>query len=438
MMNSTKEDILLGVLKEQLVPALGCTEPVAVALCAATARKYTSGDIDRILVTVSKSIYKNGARVTIPGTHEKGLEIAASLGAVAGHQDAGMQVLQGISEDDVDLARKYVQQGKVQVKVEETRSVLYIQSRIITSNGYAVCVIENEHTNVVYLEANGKIIRGKREDERNTCSSGSDAAPAIQGYSLGDFKEFADNIDLQKIGFISDAITMNSELAERGLQNTDNWGSKFRKLLLNRGINPDKSLMHYPVVLAMSAVYERMNGAAQPAMTLTGSGNQGIGAILPLVAIKRIEDLDDEALLRSVSLACLVTIYTKSHTGVLSPICGGGSITSSAVSGGIAYMMGGSLQQIEKALQNTFASTVGMLCDGAKTSCALKVATGTSAAVSNALLALDDVGVPGADGIISARVEGTIENLGYLVTRGMGAVDGSLIDILSNSKEERM
>ncbi|HZL82568.1 MAG TPA: L-serine ammonia-lyase, iron-sulfur-dependent, subunit alpha, partial [Candidatus Deferrimicrobium sp.] len=254
-------------------------------------------------------------------------------------------------------------------------------------------------------------------------------------YCLGDFKEFADNVELQEVGFMNDAIVMNSELAERGLKNADNWGSKLRRLLLDRGVDADKSLMHYPVILAMCAVYERMSGAEQPAMTLTGSGNQGIGAILPLVAIKRIEDISNEVLIRSVSLACLVTIYTKSYTGVLSPICGGGSITSSAVSGGIVYMMRGSLQQIENALQNTFASTAGMLCDGAKTNCALKVATGTSAAISNALLALDGVVVPDKDGIVSASVEGTIENLGYLVDNGMRTVDKTIIDILLNSKE---
>ncbi|HZL82895.1 MAG TPA: hypothetical protein VFB98_05380, partial [Candidatus Deferrimicrobium sp.] len=173
---------MLEVLRQQLVPALGCTEPVAVALCTATARKHASGNIEKILVTVSRSIYKNGARVTIPGTHEKGLEVAASLGAIAGNPDASMQVLQGISEDDVDLAKEYIEQRKVQVEVDETKNTLYIQSKIVTSDDYAICVIEEDHTNIVYIEANGKVIKGKKGGERSTCPSETSAIPEIQTY----------------------------------------------------------------------------------------------------------------------------------------------------------------------------------------------------------------------------------------------------------------
>jgi L-cysteine desulfidase len=429
-----REDTLLRILKQQVVPALGCTEPIAVALSTAMARKFITGNIEKILVTVDKNIFKNGARVTIPGTNEKGLYIAAALGAIGGNPDRNMEVLQEISQDDVNLAKKYIQQNKVKVELDETKNMLYIHSKIITSDGYAICIIEEEHTNIVYIEVNGKIIKDKGSNQKVAHSSKQGAFSEIQTYSLKDFREFADNVQLQEVAFVGDAIGMNLQLAEKGLKNPDNWGFKLRELLLNRGIDPDKSFMHYPIVLAMSAVYERMNGTKKPAMALAGSGNQGITAVLPLIAIKRTENINDEKLIRSIILTFLITVYGKSYTGLLSPICGSGSIASSAVSGGIVYMLGGSLQQIENALQNTVASTAGMICDGAKTGCALKVATGVSAAINNALLALSGVVVPDKDGIVSGSIEETFQNLGYLVKNGMSKVDKNIVDILSNSK----
>jgi len=422
-----RENTLLRILRQQMVPALGCTEPAAVALSVATARKYVTGKIRKISVTVDKNTYKNGARVTIPGTNEKGLNFAAALGAIIGSSDKGLEVFEEISEEAVDLARNYIAQKKVEVNLDRKKDILYIYSKIITNEGYAVCIIEREHTNVVYIEANGNIIKEKGQSLTKVYSDIPKSYQMIQKYTLDDFKELADNIAAEKIDFIDNAINMNFKLAIKGLKNKNNFGYKLRKVLANSGVNPEKSTIFWPIILTMSAVYERMNGNKETVMAVAGSGNQGLTVTVPLTAMAKLKNCKKEILWRSVLFTSLITVYMKSYTGILSPVCGVGSIASPAVSGGIVYMEGGSLAQIGTAIKNTIASTAGMICDGAKTSCALKAGTGVSAALA---LSGTMLSIPTGDGIISQSVEGTIQNIGYLVNKGMTTTDDSIIDIL--------
>ncbi len=433
-MDNSKKELLLKIVKEQVMPALGCTEPASVALSAATARKFIPGEIERIVVTVDKNVYKNGARVTIPGTKEKGLQIAAALGAVGGNPDKGLEVLKGISQTDLTFAKKLVQQGKIIVNLDATKKTLYISSKIVTSAGYAICTIEREHVNITSIEVNGNIVGNKREKSKARSKS---SITDIQKFNLTDFKEFADKVDINNVSFISDAIEMNLKLAKRGLKNPENWAVVLNKNLSGKDVDPKKSFMHYPVILAMAAVYERMDGAKEPAMALTGSGDQGLTAVLPLIAVKRIKHLTNEKLIRSVLFTYLVSIYCKSYVGVLSAVCSSGSVISAALSGGILYLLDGSIEEIEMAVKNTLVSTAGLICDGAKTSCALKVATGVSTALYNALLAEIDIAVSNMDGIASTDLRGTLKNLSNLVNSGFKIVDEDIVKILVNSRNSQ-
>lgn len=426
-----QENTLLRILQEQMAPALGCTEPIAVALGVATARKYIAGEIEKITVSVDKNIYKNGARVIIPGTRGKGLNLAAALGAIIGDSSKGMQVLEGITQEATNLAMNYIAENKVEVNLDREKSFLYIYSKVATNKGYAICVIEGEHTNVVYIEANGKIIKGqtpKLEKQANTIPK---SYQDIRNYLIRDFKNFADKIEIQKVSFVNNAIEMNFELALKGLEDENNFGYKLKKALVAGHLNPEEDPMAWPVILAMSAVFERMNGRKSSVMTVAGSGNQGLTIIVPLTTIAKLKGIKKEILQRSILFTVLTTVYLKSYTGVLSPVCGAGFIASSALSGGVVYLEGGSMKQIETAIKNTIAANAGMICDGAKTSCALKVSTGVSSALINATLALNGMpSISAGDGVISKSVEETAQNIGYLVNKGMATTDNSILDIL--------
>jgi len=420
---------LLDILHKQVRPALGCTEPIAVALAVATAKKYISGNIKKISVVVDKNVYKNGARVTIPGTKMIGLDYAASLGATCGNPDKGLEVLEAVSEKDIETAKKYIKENRIEVKLDREKDMLYISAKIVSLKGYAICTIENEHTNITFIETNGRIIKDNKIQ-----TVVNETKNEIQNYSLKDFKKFADTVRLEDISVIKKAVEINSEIAIKGMKNKENFAYQLREVFIEEGGNPENSILDYPKILAEAGVYERMSGAKKLVMTVAGSGNQGLAATLPLIAIKKIKKFDDEKLFRAIILSCLITIYIKSFTGVLSPMCGSGVAAGSAVSGAITYMMDGTLNQIKIAVNNSIGALAGMVCDGGKRGCALKISGAVSIAVEGALLALRNAGIPDRDGIVRKNVKETIKNLGYLNNKGMASVDNCIIDILFNKQ----
>ena len=432
MKKNNMESALLAILHDQVKPALGCTEPAAVALAVATAKKYISGNIEKISVVVDKNVYKNGARVTVPGTKMIGLDSAAVLGAICGNPNKGLEVLEAISEKDVGIARGYLEQNRIEIKLDRGKIMLYISAKVVSPKGYAICTIEKEHTNITFIETNDRIIKNNKSQ-----TTANETKNEIQNYSLKDFKKFADTIKLENVPIVKKAVEINSEIAMGGMKNKENFAYQLREALIKDGGNIENSIFAYPRILTEAGAYERMSGAKKPVMAVAGSGNQGLAATLPLVAIKRIKKFDNEKLFRAIILSCLITIYIKSFTGLLSPICGSGMAAGSAVSGAITYIMGGTLKQIEIAVNNSIGALAGMVCDGGKKGCALKISVAVSAAVEGALLALRNVGIPDKDGIVWKNVEETIKNLGYLSNKGMASVDSCIIDILC-SEEGRL
>jgi L-cysteine desulfidase len=410
------KEAYLQKLKEEFVPALGCTEPVAVAYAAAKAREILNEIPERIEFHVSGNIFKNGMGVGIPGSAMVGLTIAGALGAMGGNPKAGLEVLDGISPDIVELAQTFVSQGKVHVDVKYGVAKLYIECICFKGENQTRVVIQDRHTNIVLTERNGNVIFS------NSSESVIDSGASMKDWSFSSIYEFINTVDLADIRFIEKGITLNKSIAEEGLKG--NYGLQVGKsMMLNikKGILKE-DLMSRSIMLTAAASDARMAGSAMPVMSNCGSGNQGISVTLPVVVAAEEFKVSHEILLRALALALLVTIYMKSFVGQLSALCG--VLLSTAGAGcGITYIMGGDFKQIGMTLQNMTGSVTGMICDGAKYGCSHKIAASVSAAIQSSLLAMNHNCLNGMNGIIDDDVEATIRNIGRLANEGMEVTD---------------
>ncbi|MUP38118.1 L-cysteine desulfidase family protein [Labilibaculum euxinus] len=410
------KELYLQKLKEEFVPALGCTEPVAVAYAAAKAREILNQSPDRIEFHVSGNIFKNGMGVGIPGSGMVGLTIAGALGALGGNPMAGLEVLDGISPDIVELAQTFVNQGKVQVDVKYGVAKLYIECICFKGENSGRVIIQDRHTNIVLAERNGFVIY------QNNSKSATDAVLSMKDWSFRSIYEFINTVDIADIAFIEKGVKLNKSIAEEGLKG--NYGLQVGKSMMiniRKGILKE-DLMNRSIMLTAAASDARMAGSAMPVMSNCGSGNQGISVTLPVVVAAEEFKVSNETLLRALALALLVTIYMKSFVGQLSALCG--VLLSTAGAGcGITYIMGGDFKQMGMTLQNMTGGVTGMICDGAKYGCSHKIAASVSAAIQSSLLAMNHNCLNGMNGIIDDDVEATIRNIGRLANEGMEVTD---------------
>lgn len=376
------KDVYLQKLKEEFVPALGCTEPVAVAYAAAKAREILNEFPDRIEFHVSGNIFKNGMGVGIPGSGMVGLTIAGAMGALGGNPEAGLEVLDGISPDIVKLAQVFITQGKVQVDVKYAVAKLYIECICFKGENTGRVVIQDRHTNVVLAERNERVIYSSSSES----AKGADVS--MKGWNFSSIYEFINTVDLADISFLERGISLNKSIAKEGLKG--NYGLQVGKsmmLNISKGILKE-DLMSRSIMLTAAASDARMAGSAMPVMSNCGSGNQGISVTLPVVVAAEEFKVSHEILLRALALALLVTIYMKSFVGQLSALCG--VLLSTAGAGcGITYIMGGDFKQMGMTLQNMTGGVTGMICDGAKYGCSHKIAVSVSAAIQSSLLAMN-------------------------------------------------
>jgi L-cysteine desulfidase len=410
------KEVFLQKLKEEFVPALGCTEPVAVAYAAAKAREVLTLQPERIEFFVSGNILKNGMGVGIPGSGMVGLTIAGALGALGGDPTAGLEVLDGISNDVMELAKTFVDKGKVSVDVKYDVPKLYIECICHNGDNTGRVVIQDRHTNIVAVERNGEVIYN------NTCNSENKGGTDFSKWSFETIYEFIHTVDISEIRFIEKGIKLNKSIAEEGL--TGNYGLQVGKsMMLNikKGLL-SSDLMNRSIMLTAAASDARMAGSTMPVMSNCGSGNQGISVTLPVVVAAEELEVEHDKLLRGLALALLTTIYMKSFVGQLSALCG--VLLSTAGAGcGITYIMGGDFQQLGMTLKNMTGSVTGMICDGAKYGCSHKISASVSAAIQSSLLAMNHNVLNGMNGIIDDDVEATIRNIGRLANEGMEVTD---------------
>ncbi len=412
----------LDVLKKEIKPALGCTEPIAVALAVARAREALKVMPELVLLRVSGNILKNAMGVGIPGTGMVGLEIAAALSCVAGHSVYGLEVLSGATPADYAHARALVTQGLVQVSTKATDKKLYIEAELINGDHHALCVIEDVHTNITKVVLDGVSLFHLVPDAVHPGSVNPHRMD-IRG-----IYQFCMDVPVNELSFLRQAIDMNRLVAKEGLLNE--YGMQVGRVLLGGRTMEEASLSDYVASFTAAAADARMAGCTLPVMSTAGSGNQGISASLPVAAAAEKLGLGEEVLLRAQALSQLVTIHIKTYIGRLSPLCGCAIAASIGSACGLTYLLGGQLQHIHFAIKNMIADISGLICDGAKGGCALKIATSMAGAMQCAQLALAGIGAGSLDGIIAADIEKTIHNLGSLGSQGMETTDKIILDLM--------
>ncbi|MCI7515456.1 MAG: L-serine ammonia-lyase, iron-sulfur-dependent, subunit alpha [Bacteroidales bacterium] len=437
-----RESEIIELIRREVKPALGCTEPIAVALAVAKAMETISdsehdlnsdwrkdiGLVRQIDVKVSGNILKNGMGVGIPGTGMVGLHIAAALGAVCGNSSYGLEVLHDLDEESISIAKRMVEEEKVCIGIAETSHKLYVDTTVTLCNGHkANVVIEDDHDRIVKTSFDEQVLFMLQESEGGACKEGRNSAE--MGLTIREIYDFAKSVAYEDIRFILDSRTLNMALAEEGLK------GKYG-LRVGRAIHSEKykavfgnDFLSYAMSLTAAASDARMAGCTLPAMSNSGSGNQGITVTMPVIAYSIKYGCDDESLARALVLSHLVAIHIKSYLGKLSALCGC-VVASTGSSCGLVYLNGGSYEQVCYSIKNMIGNITGMVCDGAKVGCAMKVASGVSSSLQSAVLAMEDTCVSEHDGIIEKDIEKTIRNLGRIGSVGMQDTDELILDIM--------
>lgn len=422
-------DQLIAIVKRDVTPALGCTEPISLALASAIARHHLGAMPLQIQAKVSPNLMKNGMGVTVPGTGTVGLPIAAAIGAIAGDATAGLEVLKGIQPSDVAAAKTFL--PKVSIGIAEVDLPLYAEALLLGEKGWVKVCIQDSHTNVVRIEKNGEILF----EQAIQMADVADEYAFFHTLSAEQIYEFAMNAPIEQLAFIAEAAKLNSALSEEGLEKE--YGLHIGRTLksnIERGLMSD-DLLSKIVIETTSASDARMGGALLPAMSNSGSGNQGIAATMPSVVVARFVGASDEQLVRALFLSHTIAIYIHAKLPKLSALC---AVTTAAMgsAAGIAYLLGGDFRAISMAICSMIGDISGVLCDGAANSCAMKVSTGVSSAYKAVLMALDNSRVTGNEGIVEHSVDKSIDNLCAIASKSMIYTDRQIIEIMSAKEQD--
>ena len=419
------EKPLLYIVKHDVVPALGCTEPISLALASATAAKYLGKTPERIEAKVSPNLMKNGLGVAVPGTGMVGLPIAAAIGALGGNPDGGLEVLKHITPEQVIAAKTMLEQKLVSVDIHQTEHILYSESTLFADNDYVKVAIQDQHTNVILIEKNGEIIFQKVEDECTNC----DPYEVFKQISAREIFEFSNAVELEKIRFISQSAELNRALSDEGLR--ENYGLHIGRTLrkqVGSGLISD-DLLSKIMIETTAASDARMGGATLPAMSNSGSGNQGIAATMPVVVVADYLKVNEEKRIRALFLSHLMAIYIHSKLPKLSALC---AVTTASMGScaGIAYLLTGKFETASMGICNMIGDISGIICDGAANSCAMKVSTSVASGYKSVLMAMDETHVTGNEGIVEHDLDRTIDNLCAIASKSMQHIDRQVIEIM--------
>ena len=425
MFSTAEREAIIALIKREVVPAIGCTEPVAVSLCVARATELLGALPENISVYLSPNILKNAMGVGIPGTGMIGLPIAIALGAIVGRSEYGLEVLKDADEKAVAQGREYIDQKRIAIDVKEgINEKLYIEVEATSNDHRAVAIIAGGHTTFVYQQSDEQVLLDNRSSQAQ-----SEQAEEV-ALSLRKVYDFAMTAPLEEIEFILEAKRLNKAAAESAF--AANFGHSLGKTL--RGDRELKVLGDsiYTRILSYtaSACDARMGGAMVPVMSNSGSGNQGMTATLPVVVYGEECGATHEQMVRALILSHLTVIYIKQSLGRLSALCGC-VVAASGSSCGITYLMVGGYDEVAMAVKNMIANLTGMICDGAKPSCALKLASGVSTAVLSAMMAMEHRCVSQLEGIIDEDVDRSIHNLTAIGREGMNETDTLILDIMT-------
>ena len=418
---------IISLVNKEVVPAIGCTEPMAVALCTAKAATTLGRRPDRIEVFLSPNMLKNAMGVGIPGTGMIGLPIAVSLGALIGKPEYELEVLKDLTPATLEQGKRYINDADIDIKLKQGNvDKLYIEVVCRAGSDMAMAIISGSHTHFVYVERNGEMVLDNRGGH-----GGSDEEEDDIQLNFRLVYDFATTAPLDEISFILKTKEYNMKAAEESIKG--NYGHCLGKTMdrpLSHGIFGDNIFSHI-LSRTASACDARMGGAMIPVMSNSGSGNQGICATNPVVVYAMENENTEEELIRALMLSHLTAIYIKQSLGKLSALCGC-VVASTGSSCGITYLMGGDYTRICNSVKNMVANLTGMICDGAKPSCALKISSGVSTALLSALLSMEGKCVTSAEGIVDDDVDKCIHNLTSIGADAMRATDDMVLDIMTH------
>lgn len=423
------KEMLVRTLEREVIPAMGCTEPVAVALGCAKARDAAGekGALKSVDVKVSANIFKNGMGVGVPGTGgEIGLIIAAAVGITGGQADKELNLLSEVDGRALEEAKRMVADGLVHIEKSDVKDGVYVDSLLTYENGFGRSIIKTRHNRFIMLENDEGVFfeeKGERQGQGEIFDNG-----ALYDMTIKELIQLIESMSFEELSFMVDGIEMNKEIAFKAMENPIGMGIgyNFGKKLSDGGLSD--GLLNRAMVYTASGADARMSGISMPVMSSSGSGNHGLTATLPIAAYASLHQVPDERLCKALAISHMITSYIKRYTGRLSALCGCGVAAGTAVSGALVWIMGGSYEQVEGAVSNMIASVSGMVCDGAKPGCALKLVTASSSAVYFAQMAMEGIIVPQYNGLVGGSVEDSIKSMGKLAADGMVITDEVILD----------
>ena len=426
-MNNTTKNQILKLIHQEVIPAIGCTEPIAVALAAAKAAELLGTKPEKIDVYLSANILKNAMGVGIPGTGMVGLPIAIALGVLIGKSSYELEVLKDVTPEALEAGKQLIHDQVIHIALKENVDKLYIEVVCQAGDSKSVAIIAHEHTRFVYCAKDDQVLLDERKSLEHT-DEGEDDELKL---SFDLVYDFAIHTPLDEIRFILDTARLNKKAAEESVKGQ--FGHAVSKTIsgpIGKKYLGDSSYTHM-LRLTAAACDARMDGAMIPVMSNSGSGNQGIAATLPVVSFAEDMKCSEEQLIRALMLSHLMVIYMKQSLGRLSALCGC-VVAATGASCGITWLMGGTATQITYAIKNMIGNITGMICDGAKPSCAMKVTSGVSTAMLSAMMAMENKVVTSVEGIIDEDVDRSIRNLTSIGSKGMEETDHLVLDIMTH------
>ena len=421
---------LTQMIKKDMLPALGVTEPGAIAFCVAKARSLIGGDLKHANVAMNSGMYKNAFTCGIPNSNEVGNVFAAALGYVAGNADKGLEALADVTPEDNITAKKFINEGKVTVELSGITSRIFIQAHLETTEGTAEVTIRDSHTNITKIVVNGKVVL-ETEGEHAADTTEEDAKSevhSIHKYPLKEILDYVNTVPIEEIEFVKDAYKVNLELFELGLNSPRTTFAR-QLLAMNGGKVISDNEARTGTLLCNAAIEARVIGLDKPAMSITGSGAHGIIATMPLYGVYKINNLSEEKLYRATMLSYLVCTYIKEYSGRLSAFCGCGIAAGSGMAVAVCYLKGGDLKAMEYVLNNMASSITGMICDGGNQGCTMKGIAACATAFESVELALNGVHIDNVHGINGLTPEDTMRNMGLIASPGMVLTEKTIVEI---------
>ena len=422
---------LSQMIKDDMKPALGVTEPGAIAFAVAKARSFTKGDIKKVNVAMNSGMYKNAFTCGIPNSNEVGNMFAAALGVVAGNADKGLESLADVTPEDNVKAQEMIDQGKITVELSGITSRIFIEATVETEEDKAIVTIRDSHTNITKIIVNDKVELETEDEKKTEEDGGEEESHSIHKYTLQQLYDYVTTVDIEEIRFINEAYKVNLELFHEGLENPRTTFAR-QLLAINNGKEVSDDEQITASLMCNAAIEARVIGLDKPAMSITGSGAHGIIATMPLYAAYKVNGYTEEQLLRATALSYLVCMYIKEYSGRLSAFCGCAIAAGSGMACALVYLRGGTVEMMAHTLNNMASSITGMICDGGNQGCTMKGVAAVDVAYKSVEFAMNGIYISEVHGINGNTPEETMRNMGLIASPGMVGTEKTIVEIFED------